>query len=207
MKALLYLFTTFVALSILSSCATTAKVWKPYDNITIITTSDVNPDGLGKPSPIQIKIYELSSRSTFDNLDFDRAFYEAKTMLSDELISDAEYTIQPSDTIEHKIDLQKTANFIAILGGFIDIDNARWKHVYEVSPYGHYDREITIDKQGIKEGKVKKEEKKKDFSGKGEENNKDKKEDASISDNIDTGVETLEKANSAKGSIKGLLGK
>lgn len=138
----------------LSACATTAKIWAPYDKITITSSSKANPDINNKASPVQIKIYELTSRSTFDNLDFDRAFYNAKSVLSDELLSEEEYTIQPSEKIKHTVNLQKETKFIAILSGFIDVDNARWKHIYKVSPYGHYNRDISIIGKSIIEGEV-----------------------------------------------------
>jgi len=208
MKCIIYLILLISLLNTVA-CSTTAKVWKPYDDITIEAKSSINPDGKNRSSPIQIKIYELSARSTFDNLDFDRAFYNAKTFLSDELISDAEYTIQPSETITHTVDLQKSAHFIAILAGFIDIDNARWKHVYQVKPYGHYKHRLTISEKDIIAGKIEEEieqptQKKETF--------KEEKNDSSITaedleKGVDKGTESLEKANSTKNSLEGLFGK
>lgn len=170
------------------ACSTTAKIWKPYDNITITAGASVNQDANKRASPVQIKIYSLSSRSTFDNLDFDRAFYNAKTLLSDELLSEAEYTVQPSETAEHTVNLTKNTHFIAILAGFIDIDNARWKHVYKVKPHGHYNHSITINENSIIEGKpsITKE---------------------SIEENVKKGSESIDQANQTKQSIKSLLGK
>lgn len=209
MKSISYVILFLVILPNLVSCSTTAKVWRPYDNITISAKSSINPDGKSRPSPIQIKIYELSARSTFDNLGFDRAFYDAKTLLSDELISDAEYTVQPSQTIEHTVDLTKSARFIVILAGFIDVDNARWKHVYEVKPYGYYKHQITITEKEIVAGKVEKEAE--PTNNKVEVSEKEESDSSITVENleksVDKGTESLEKANSVKGSLKGLFGK
>lgn len=199
----------------IAACSTTAKVWKPYDDITISATSSTNPDGKNRPSPVQFKIYELSARSTFDNLGFDRAFYDAKTFLSDELISDAEYTIQPSQTIEHTVDLTKSTRFIVILAGFIDVDNARWKHVYEVKPYGHYKHQITISEKEIIAGKVEEETENDNRkpTGDNETETQGKEESKSsltvedLEKGVDKGTESLEKANSTKDALKGLFGK
>jgi type VI secretion system protein VasD len=169
----------------------TAKVWKPYDEITIEASANVNPDGNNRPSPIQVKIYELSTRSTLDNLDFDRAFYSADTLLSDELLSEAEYTLQPGEIIEHTVPLQKSAKFIAITAGFIDIDNARWKHIYKVKSHGHYNHYITIGEKEIIEGKQKKPSVSKDDLKKGQEN-------------IEKGKESADKANETKKSLERL---
>lgn len=149
-------FTVFslliIYLGLLSSCTVTSKVWKPYDKILINTAKDVNQDANGQASPIQIKIYELSSRSTFDNLNFERAFYDAKTFLSDELLSEYDFTLQPKETLEHTINLQKTAKYVAILAGYIDIDNARWKHTYTVKSKSYQSHKITLNTLHIEAG-------------------------------------------------------
>lgn len=209
MKAFSYPTLLLIMLFNIAACSTTAKVWKPYDDITIEAKPSINPDGKNRPSPVQVKIYELSARSTFDNLDFDRAFYEAGTFLSDELISDAEYTIQPSETIEHTVNLTKSTRFIVILAGFIDIDNARWKHVYKVKPYGHYKHQITISEKTIIAGKVEEET---EQSSPETENFEKDESDSSITvedleKGVDKGTESLEKANSVKGSLEGLFKK
>lgn len=155
MRSNFFIATLCALLMLVSACATTAKVWKPYDAITIAASKSVNPDSNGRASPIQIKIYELTAKSTFENLDFDRAFYQAKTLLSDQLLSEAEYTLQPGETAQHTIKLRKTAAFIAISAGFIDIDNARWRHIYKVKDHGHYKHHINIVEKAISFGKEK----------------------------------------------------
>lgn len=211
MKKIRFLLVIASILVTISACSTTAKVWKPYDDITISAKAYVNPDGSDRSSPIQVKIYELSARSTFDNLDFDRAFYEAKTLLSDQLVSEAEYTIQPSETIKHKVDLKKSAHFIAILAGFIDVDNARWKHIYEVKPYGYHEHQITLTERMIVEGKVEQRsttnDNKSEASDTKEQNGGSTLTVDDIEEGVNKGTESLQKANSAKDALQGLFGK
>ncbi|MGH1485292.1 MAG: type VI secretion system lipoprotein TssJ [Cellvibrionaceae bacterium] len=199
-----YIFLFFM-LTQVQACTTaakvTAKVWKPYDEINIETAANVNPDGKNRPSPIQVKIYELSSRSTFDNLDFDRAFYSAKTLLSDQLLSEVEYTIQPGEKVEHTVQLNKKVGFIAITASFIDIDNARWKHIYEVKPHGHYNHHISISEKEIKEGKLKKSPSTKDNLKKGKDTIESGK------DTIKKGQDSVDKVNETKDSIENLRSK
>lgn len=157
MKKSLYFIGLSALLIVISACSTTAKVWQPYDNIDIAASDNVNPDGKGFASPIQIKIYELTSRSTFDNLDFERAYNNAQTLLSDELVSEAVITLQPNESIRHNIALNENTRFIAIIAGFINIDSTRWKHVYDVNPFGYYNHEITLNDKGIIAGIIKEE--------------------------------------------------
>ncbi len=203
----LYICLFMAILTSITGCTTTAKVWKPYDNVTIESSKEINPDSNDRASPVQVKIYELTSRSTFDNLDFDRAFYNAKTLLSDEMVSSAEYTIQPSETIKHKIKLQKNSKFVAILAGFIDIDNSRWKHIYKVKSHGHYNHHISISGKSIIAGKVKEDTEEKDDLQENTEQDEEKKSLTldDIKEGAEKGGDAIEKASSTKQSINGLL--
>jgi type VI secretion system protein VasD len=199
-----YILVPIFFLLSLSACTTTgklaAKVWKPYANITVNASDDVNPDKSGRPSPIQVKIYELNSRSTLDNLDFDRAFYSAKTLLSDELVSQHEITLQPGESLKHKVELNKTSKFIAVTASFIDIDNARWKHIYPIKSHGHYNLHINLADKEIQSTDSSK--------AKDKQPKQEKKSKPSISkENLQKGADNLKQANETKQSAQGLLSK
>ena len=148
------LFISIIIVFTFSACSTTAKVWPPFDKLEITADEGMNPDGKGVPSPMQLKVYELSERETFDNLNFDRAFNQAKSLLSDTLLTEKSLTLQPNVTLKHKIDLNKETQFIAVVAGFIDIDNAQWKHVYAVNPKGYQSHSITVTSNDIIVGKL-----------------------------------------------------
>ncbi len=139
-------------------CTTTSnlitKVWPAYDRITIEADNSVNPDIDQRPSPVKIKIYELSSRTTIDNLDFFKAFRQGKAVLSDELLSEVSFVLQPNEVLKHEIKPNKDTQFIAILAGYRNIDVAKWKHVYGIEATGHYNHYFTLSAKGIIVGKV-----------------------------------------------------
>jgi|GEM_PF-904411 len=148
------LFLTTLLTGLVGCGSVTSRVWTPYDKISMTASKNVNPDGNLRPSPIQVKVFELSSRTTFDNVDFEGLFYQGETLLSDELLSKATFTIQPKETLKHEILLNKQAKFVAILAAYRNIDSARWKHIYKVKPHGHYRHTITLGDNGIIAGKV-----------------------------------------------------
>lgn len=150
----IYMLGFSIMLLSLSSCATTSKVWKPYDRLSIYASDNLNPDGNEKPSPIQLKVYELSSRTTFDNQDFAGLFNNGETLLSDELLSSKILIVQPREFLKHQINLQEKTKFIAILAAYRNIDEARWKHIYAVKPHGHYKHDISLGPNAIIDGKV-----------------------------------------------------
>jgi len=143
-----------IALLNITGCSVTSRVWPPYDKISISADKNVNLDVDSRPSPVQVKIYELSSRTTFDNLDFDGLFNHPEAQLSDELLSKIVFFLQPNETLKHKIQMQKEASYIAVLAAYRDIDNVRWKHVYKVKSHGRYRHSITLSEDGIIAGKV-----------------------------------------------------
>lgn len=176
------------------SCSNTPTLWHPSDKITIVATDSINPDGKQIPSPVQLKIYELSARSTLDNLDFNRAFHQADTLLSDELISQEAHVLQPSASIESIIKLNKSTRFIAILASFIDIDNARWKHIYTIKPNRYYRHKISINDKSIAAGEIKEVEP--------TENTLDPE---AVASTVEEGAETIHNVKDAQESMKGLF--
>ncbi len=152
----------------IGGCTAPNYVWPPYDKITLYANPNVNPDDNNRPSPIRIKIYELAARTTFDNLDFQGLFINGSTLLSDELISEETFVIQPNETLSHKIGLSKAATHIAIVAAYRKIDEARWKHIYPVKSYGYYKHAIEFTNDAI-------EIKKSERSNKSEEPNEQKR--------------------------------
>jgi type VI secretion system protein VasD len=150
MRAYLLLF----GIVLVSACSTTSKIWTPYDRVAITASKDVNPDGNQRPSPVQVKIYQLSSRTTFDNLDFDQLFYQGETLLSDQLLSQSSFMLQPKESITHEVALKETAAFVAVIAAYRDVDSARWKHIYDVKPYGHYTHKLVLGPNAIIEGEI-----------------------------------------------------
>ncbi|MBX2809967.1 MAG: type VI secretion system lipoprotein TssJ [Cellvibrionaceae bacterium] len=191
MNRLVLLGSMTTAFLFIVGCSVTSKVWEPFDKITITAASAVNLDARQLPSPVQVKIYELSSRATFDNLDFDRAFYNASTFLTGELLSDASYMLQPSETVEHTIKLNRQAGFVAIVAGFIDIDNVRWKYVYPVKSRSYQFHPVTLNLAGVVEGKPEPEDDKKPL----------------MLEDVEKGTQALKKTKGAGESLKGLLNK
>ena len=137
----------FIAL--MTGCTAPNYIWPAYDKITLHANLNVNPDDNQRPSPIQVKVFELSARTTFDNLDFQSLFNNGGTLLSDELISEKTFFIQPNETISHTIELNKESTHIAIVAAYRKIDSARWKHIYPIKFYGYYKHTIDLTSEAI----------------------------------------------------------
>lgn len=121
-------------LALLAGCSATRYVATPTEKMTLQATAAVNPDRNGRPSPIEVRIYELASRSAFDALDFDAAWSNAEVVLGDQLLSSSEHVLLPRQAQINRIELSPEAAFIAVVAAYRDINKARWKLVYPVRP-------------------------------------------------------------------------
>lgn len=148
MKALKFLV-LFVVAFVVTACSMTRYVATPSDKITLKAEAEVNPDLEGRPSPISVKVYELSSRATFDALDFDKAWSNATVVLSDQLLSSAEFVLLPKQTKQHQIALRPNTTHIAIVAAYRDIDHAKWKRVYAVNSSWFYRHAVSLTANAV----------------------------------------------------------
>lgn len=134
---------------VLSGCAITRNIVAPYAKVEMVGVQTLNPDADGRPSPLSVLVMELSSRTVFDSLDFDAAFTNGETVLGDDLLSFSEHVILPGQRLEHKIELSRSANYVAIVGAYRAIDEARWKQVYRVRSNGYQRQAVRLDADGL----------------------------------------------------------
>jgi len=122
------------AITSLGGCSKLKKVvsFDSYVNLTVKAESDVNPDQIGRASPINIKLYVLSERTTYDNLGFEGAFDQARTLLSGELVSAKEYIFQPNEEKHYRIKIGEKTKFIALVAAYRNVDKAKWKLAFPV---------------------------------------------------------------------------
>ena len=67
LKALLLLLLTMI---FLSGCQAVYATFPPSTKLHFRVAADINPDAEGRPSPVIIKVYELASKTVFENQDF-----------------------------------------------------------------------------------------------------------------------------------------
>ncbi|MCG8427727.1 MAG: type VI secretion system lipoprotein TssJ [Chromatiales bacterium] len=125
----------FLLIPLLLSACTTIKETIPFINtdggggpinmsLSVAASEDVNPDVEGVPSPIEIKIYQLSSSAKFESSDFFNLYNDE--YLGSSLIETKIFILSPGETEEFKIDLDDGTQYIGVLAAFQDIDNAKW---------------------------------------------------------------------------------
>jgi type VI secretion system protein VasD len=108
----------------------------PVLNLTITGGSDQNPDGLGRPSPVAVRVYQLSGTAKFEQSDiFALKDREAQT-LGSESQGSQEFLIAPGEKKAVTINLKPLVAAIGVAVLYRDIDNARWRAVQPANANG-----------------------------------------------------------------------
>ena len=134
-------------------CGATRYVDTPTETVTLAATSEVNPNLEGRASPVVVRIYQLSERTTFDTLDFEGAFRNAESLLGNKLKSSKRLVLRPGESAQHIIELASNASHVAIVAAYRDIDAARWKLVYKVNPNWYSSHRVALTAEGLVQGK------------------------------------------------------
>ncbi|WP_338415416.1 type VI secretion system lipoprotein TssJ [uncultured Sphaerotilus sp.] len=103
-------------------------------NLQISTSADANPDARKRPSPLVLRVYELSGHALFDTADFLALFERDRETLGAEMLGKEEWVMAPGSvrTLERK--LAPEVRHLGILAGYRDLERARWRLVVPVKP-------------------------------------------------------------------------
>lgn len=131
LKLLILLSTTFV----LVACKSNHKPPKESDksgdklNIQIIVSPDVNPDMVGRPSPIRLDLYQLTSDEEFKQAEYAELIESPAEKLGDKLIQHDQYMMHPDTTKILKTKLDSHIKYLGVAAGYQNLYGSTWKLV------------------------------------------------------------------------------
>ena len=145
---LLYLTLLIVALT---SCSATKKMFGLTNNIdiTIQTTKDVNLDAQGNPSPIVVRLYELSTAVEFRKADYEALFSDEQATLGKDLLRRDEYEIKPEQTRIIARKAKENTKYLGLLAAYHNTTNIKWRAVISLNSSGNADMKLLLEKSGI----------------------------------------------------------
>jgi len=97
--------------------------------ISINSAADLNPDSDGRPSPIVLRIYELSDIKSFKEKDFFDIFDNDKESLAESLLKINEFELNPNESRKLDIRLNSSTKYMGFLAAYRDIDSAKWREI------------------------------------------------------------------------------
>jgi type VI secretion system protein VasD len=139
----------FVCLLVLAHCAP-APPPPPVLTLTIAGAADQNPDPAGRPSPVAVRVYQLSGTAKFSQSDvFALKDNELKTLGSEEAAGSQEYLIAPGDTKTVTINLKPMVSAIGVAVMYRDIDRSSWRASESAKPNGPTNLTATVGKLAL----------------------------------------------------------
>ena len=103
------------------------------DPFSLMFKSDpeLNPDVNGRPSPLDIHIYQLADSKKFMQANFFDLYNDAQSSLGEDLLEKRRLEIKPNQ--EAKVDLPDNlkSKYLGFLFAYQDLESARWRYVID----------------------------------------------------------------------------
>lgn len=95
--------------------------------IRIEAGSNINPDMMGRASPVVLRIYELKSDDIFNNADFFALYDNDAAILGGDMAARDEMEIPPGEKVGIEKELDMEVRYIGVMAAYRDLDNAVWR--------------------------------------------------------------------------------
>lgn len=102
----------------------------------IVTAAELNPDYRGRPSPVDLILFQLTAADAFENADFFSLYDPEAAVLGGDLIERNQMLLQPGATMPFEAEFDEEARFIGVVAAFRDIENAQWRGLVELPQKG-----------------------------------------------------------------------
>jgi len=149
MKTMKTLVLIWLSLAVLAGCQAVYATFPPSTKLHFRVAADINPDADGRPSPVIIKVYELASKTVFENQDFFALYDNPEVVLRTDLLKKDELVFEPGQRTEYRMTLQPATKAVAVVAAYRDIEGARWRAVVDVKPTGYDDFYVYVDKLAV----------------------------------------------------------
>lgn len=116
-----------LVLPALLACVTPPPPPPTLVQLTVEASPDANPDSAGRPSPVVVRVYELTSANDFDAGDFFQLFEQPEATLGADLRGLTDVVIAPGGRESLTRELSDDTRYLGILANFRDIDQAGWR--------------------------------------------------------------------------------
>jgi type VI secretion system protein VasD len=93
---------------------------------------DVNPDTVGRASPVQVRVYELSDDSAFVTASFLAMYQDDQAVLGQAMQDRQEFMLSPGQSLTMRRTMKPEAKFLAVFAAFQDYDHASWRSFTEI---------------------------------------------------------------------------
>lgn len=130
---------------VLFGCSAANLVVDPYSDLEITAKHNINPDSNGRPSPVVVYVFELTSNTLFESQDFFSIYEESEKVLGPDLVNKYEISLTPGQKETYQASMSPKTEYLGIVAAFRDIENSNWRQVIEVDKTGYNTYQILLE--------------------------------------------------------------
>lgn len=145
--ARVWLLLSAVALVLSPLSVDAAKKLKVKVGITAV--EQLNPDYQGRPSPVNVIIFQLATADAFANADFFSLFEPEASILGGDMLARTQMLVKPGEIREWVAEFEKETRFVGIIAAYRDIENAQWRATVELPKKGFIKKFFKKNKMSI----------------------------------------------------------
>lgn len=101
--------------------------------VNATAAADLNPSSTGRPSPLTVRLYELSADAAFNRADFLSVYQGEAAALGGDLVTREEFVLQPGESRKLQKPLNEKTRFIAVFGVYRSFERAVWRVIVPAS--------------------------------------------------------------------------
>ncbi|MDW1627280.1 type VI secretion system lipoprotein TssJ [Vibrio sp. Y176] len=129
----------------LFGCSAANLVVDPYSDLEIAASYNINPDSNGRPSPVVVYVFELTSNTIFESQDFFSIYEESEKVLGPDLVNKYEVSLTPGQKETYQASMSPKTEYLGIVVAFRDIENSNWRQVIKVDKTGYNTYQVLLE--------------------------------------------------------------
>lgn len=98
-------------------------------HLTLVASEDQNPDVNQRPSPMIIKLVEMTSASAFTNGDFFALYGATAETLGPDFIVSETLAVRPGETVELYLKLRPNSKYVGVVAAYRQLYGDNWRYV------------------------------------------------------------------------------
>jgi type VI secretion system protein VasD len=104
---------------------------KTKASMTLAAERNVNPDRSGRPSPVQVRVYQLKAAMAFQDSQFDPLYDDDKKVLGEAFVTRDDFTLAPGEKKTLEVSLAADTRFVGVVAVFRDVfdKDSQWHAV------------------------------------------------------------------------------
>ncbi|KYZ09196.1 type VI secretion protein VasD [Vibrio parahaemolyticus] len=126
-------------------CSAANLVVDPYADLEITANHNINPDSNGRPSPVVVYVFELTSNTLFESQGFFSIYEEHEKVLGPDLVNKYEISLTPGQKEIYQASMSPKTEYLGIVAAFRDIENSNWRQVIKVDKTGYNTYQISLE--------------------------------------------------------------